>query len=538
MKEIKELVRPNILSLAPYSTARDEYSGAIGVFLDANENPWDTPYNRYPDSRQIEIKTLLSELKGVDTENIFLGNGSDEAIDLIYRIFCEPRVDNVVAISPSYGMYKVAAATNDVEFIEVRLDTDFQLDSAKVLDQIDSHTKVIFLCSPNNPSGNLLCATQIEKILNSFDGIVVIDEAYIDFAAAKSYALQIGKYPKLIVLQTLSKAWGLAGLRLGIAMASSEIIALFSRIKYPYNIGSTTQQIVADKLRKGGIGRQIEMINAERDVLAAKIAQCKFVQKVFPSDSNFLLVRVDDANALYNKLIEAKVIVRNRTSVPLCENCLRITIGTEEQNARLVAILSDEPFHSERSATIERVTRETNIEIKIDIDNNERWSIDTGIKFLDHMLDQIVHHAGISLQIKAIGDLQVDEHHTMEDVAIVFGEAIHEALGSKRGIERYGFALPMDEARALVLLDFGGRIDFEWDVHFARERVGDVPTEMFAHFFKSFAAAAHCNLHVSAKGENDHHIIEGVFKAFARALKMAVRREPFAYDLPSSKGIL
>lgn len=537
MKDLKQLVRQNILALAPYSTARDEYSGAIGVFLDANENPWDTPYNRYPDPRQSRIKDLLSEIKGVEAENIFLGNGSDEAIDLIYRVFCDPRVDNVVAIAPSYGMYKVSAATNDVEYREVMLDADFRLDSAKILERVDIHTKAVFLCSPNNPSGNLLCADHVKTILRDFDGIVVVDEAYVDFASSQSYASQLDEYPNLVVLQTLSKAWGLAGLRLGIAMASREIIALFSRVKYPYNIGSATQQIVVEKLERG-LGRQIETLNAERDALAVEIAKCKFVQKVFPSDSNFLLVRVDDANALYTKLIEAEVIVRNRTSIPLCQNCLRITIGTEEQNARLLSILNNEPFRSARSATIERTTRETNIEIKIDLDHNERSSIDTGLKFFDHMLDQIVHHAGISLQVKAIGDLQVDEHHTIEDVAIVLGEALDRALGSKRGVERYGFALPMDEARALVLLDFGGRIDFEWDVRFTRERVGDVPTEMFAHFFKSLASAAHCNLHVSAKGENDHHIIEGVFKAFARALKMAVRREPFAYDLPSSKGVL
>ncbi|MEG3047319.1 MAG: histidinol-phosphate transaminase, partial [Mucinivorans sp.] len=518
--------------------ARDESSLKIGLFLDANESPWDTPYNRYPDPHQKEIKALLSEIKGVPTENIFLGNGSDEAIDLVYRVFCEPRVDNVVAISPSYGMYRVAAATNDVQYRAVRLNDNFELDAAALLAHVDEHTKAIFLCSPNNPSGNLLDEGQVLQILDTFDGVVVVDEAYIDFADSRSSITLIEKYPRLIVLQTLSKAWGMAGLRLGIAVAASEIISLFSRVKYPYNIGSATQRLVIEKLSQG-IDQQVVEIKKQRAELASKIAQCATVRQVFPSDANFVLARVDDANALYDKLIAAGVIVRNRSSIEGCAQCLRITVGTAEQNEALLAILDNRAASaSMRSAKIERTTRETEITCAVDLDQQTPSAIDTGLKFLDHMLDQIVHHAGISLTIKAVGDLQVDEHHTIEDVAIALGEALDKALGSKRGIERYGFALPMDEARALVLLDFGGRIDFEWDVPFTRDMVGDVPSEMFAHFFKSLAAAAHCNLHIAASGENNHHLIEGVFKAFARALRMAVRREPFAYDLPSSKGIL
>lgn len=540
MRTIEELVRANIGALAPYSTARDEYSGTIGVFLDANESPWETPHNRYPDPRQREIKVLLSQIKGVAPENIFLGNGSDEAIDLIYRVFCEPRVDNVVAIAPSYGMYKVAAATNDVQYRAVLLTDDFELDAAALLSRVDERTKAVFLCSPNNPSGNILKESEIIKILDEFDGIVVVDEAYIDFAttSATSFVHKIEQYPRLVVLQTLSKAWGLAGLRLGIAVAAKPIIDLFSRVKYPYNIGSATQRLVVENLKRG-IDEQVATICAEREALARRVAECCFVRKIYPSDSNFILVRVDDANALYDKLIAAGVIVRNRTNVELCKDCLRITIGTADQNAALVAVLSgSEVPPSARSAAIERATRETNISVSIDLDRARPSHIDTGLKFLDHMLDQIVHHAGISLNIKALGDLQVDEHHTVEDVAIVLGDALREAVGDRCGMERYGFALPMDEARALVLLDFGGRIDFEWDVEFSRERVGDVPTEMWPHFFKSLASAARCNLHIAAKGDNDHHTIEGVFKAFARALRMAVRREPFAYDLPSSKGVL
>lgn len=534
---IKELVRKNILSLAPYSTARDEYSGPIGLFLDANESPWDTPFNRYPDPHQKQIKALLSSKKGVSTEQIFVGNGSDEAIDLVFRVFCDPGKDNVVAIAPSYGMYKVAAATNDVEYRTVCLDENFELDTKVLLDKTDSATKAIFLCSPNNPSGNSFSQAQLSEIIETFHGIVVVDEAYIDFSGESSLLAKLDQYENLIVLQTLSKAWGLAGLRLGLAFASKEIIGLFSRVKYPYNISSATQSLVIEELSKGIEEKVIQTIK-EREKLFEQLSRLDIIKHIYPSDANFLLVKVDDPNGLYDELIRGGVIVRNRNSIEGCQGCLRISIGTVEQNKRLMSILTRTPYQSDRCATIERNTRETAIEVSVDLDSTDKSRIDTGLKFLDHMLDQIVHHAGIGLCIQAKGDLHVDEHHTMEDVAIVLGEAIYDALGSKRGIERYGFALPMDEASALVLLDFGGRIDFEWDAHFEREMVGDVPTEMFEHFFKSLATAARCNLHIAAKGSNDHHLIEGIFKAFARALRAAVRRDPFSYDLPSSKGVL
>lgn len=537
MIDLKNLVRANIWSLAPYSTARDEYQGPIGVFLDANESPWNTPYNRYPDPRQLAIKESLSKIKGINVENIFIGNGSDEAIDLVFRVFCEPRLDNVVAITPTYGMYRVAAATNDVQYRTLRLDSDFCFQTDDLLSLTDHHTKVIFLCSPNNPSGNSFSEAQLCEIIERFDGMVVVDEAYIDFSDERSLVEKLDRYPNLIILQTLSKGWGLAGLRLGLAFASSEVISIFSRVKYPYNIGSATQALVLEELERG-ISDKVAHIVSQREILRRELALSPQVEKIYPSDANFLLVKVVDADDLYDKLIKGGVIVRNRNNVEGCENCLRISIGTKDQNQYMLDVLFDRQTMSERSATIERRTNETKIELQIDLAGGGESKISTGLNFFDHMLDQIVHHAGIMLRVHAVGDLHVDAHHTIEDTAIVLGEALHAALGSKRGIERYGFALPMDEARALVLLDFGGRIDFEWDVELRWERVGDVPSEMFSHFFKSLASAAHCNLHISAHGQNDHHTIEGVFKAFARALKMAIRREPFAYDLPSSKGVL
>ena len=294
-------------------------------------------------------------------------------------------------------------------------------------------------------------------------------------------------------------------------------------------------------LLRRDVSSEVALIMSERTRLAEELAKLPRVRKVWPSDANFLLVEVDDARGLYGELLDAQVIVRDRSKVLNCGGCLRITVGTPEENDRVLAViggLKPESVVEKRAATVVRKTRETQIEVTVDLDGKGTDGIDTGLKFLDHMLDQIVHHAGIYLTVKASGDLEVDEHHTMEDVAIVLGEALIKALGDKRGIERYGFVLPMDESKAMVLMDLGGRIEFVWDVTFTREYVGDVPTEMFWHFFRSLGAAMSCNLHVSADGKNDHHVAEGIFKAFARALKMAVRREQFCYSLPSSKGVL
>ena len=542
MKQINiyNLARPNIRNLAPYSTARDECQVKIGSFLDANENPFSNGYNRYPDPRQQELKSLISKIKGIPVKNMFIGNGSDEAIDLCFRVFCEPGKDNAVSIAPTYGMYQVAADINDVEVRQVPLGPDFSLPFEGLLSACDDNTKLMFVCSPNNPTGNAFPVAQILSLADRFDGILVVDEAYIDFSSQPSLAGFIKDFPNLIVLQTLSKAYGLAALRLGLAFADERTMSMFANVKYPYNISLAGMEKAMGLLRRD-VAAEVEVIKAERARMAEALAALPRVRKVWPSDANFLLVQVDDARGLYDELLDAQVIVRDRSRVLGCDGCLRITIGTREENDKVLAViggLKPESVVEKRAAKVVRKTKETEIEVSVDLDASGSGGIDTGLKFLDHMLDQIVHHAGIYLTVKAKGDLEVDEHHTMEDVAIVLGEALMKALGNKRGIERYGFVLPMDESKAMVLMDLGGRIEFVWDVDFARERVGDVPTEMFWHFFRSLGAAMSCNLHVSAKGENDHHIAEGIFKAFARALRMAVRREQFSYSLPSSKGVL
>ena len=538
--DIYSLARPNIRNLAPYSTARDECQVKIGSFLDANENPFNNGYNRYPDPRQQELKTLISKIKGIPVKNMFIGNGSDEAIDLCFRVFCEPGKDNAVSIAPTYGMYQVAADINNVEIRQVPLGPDFSLPMEGLLRACDDNTKLMFVCSPNNPTGNAFPVAQILSLADRFDGMLVVDEAYIDFSSQPSLAGFIKDFPNLIVLQTLSKAYGLAALRLGLAFADERTMSMFANVKYPYNISLAGMEKAMSLLRRD-VAAEVSIIKAERKRMAEALATLPRVRKVWPSDANFLLVQVDDARDLYDELLDAQVIVRDRSRVLGCDGCLRITVGTKEENDKVLAViggLKPESVVEKRAAKVVRKTKETDIEVSVDLDSSGTDGIDTGLKFLDHMLDQIVHHAGIYLTVKAKGDLEVDEHHTMEDVAIVLGEALTKALGNKRGIERYGFVLPMDESKAMVLMDLGGRIEFVWDVEFARERVGDVPTEMFWHFFRSLGAAMSCNLHVSAKGENDHHIAEGIFKAFARALKMAVRREQFSYTLPSSKGVL
>lgn len=341
MKTLKELVRPNIWKLKPYSSARDEYKGiTASVFLDANENPYNSPNNRYPDPLQMELKEELFRLKKVAPENIFLGNGSDEAIDLVFRAFCEPALDNVVAIEPTYGMYRVCADINNVEYRTVLLDDSFQFSADKLLQATDEHTKLIFLCSPNNPTGNDLSQREIEKLLAAFEGIVVLDEAYNDFSDVPSFVTRLNTYPNLVVLQTFSKAWGSAAIRLGMAFASKEIIEVLNKIKYPYNVNRLTQQEGLKALKQyNEIESWVKTLKAEREVLMKEFKTIPCVRQVFPSDANFFLARVTDAVAIYNQLVSQGIIVRNRNSIALCGNCLRVTIGTSEENKQLVNAL-------------------------------------------------------------------------------------------------------------------------------------------------------------------------------------------------------
>lgn len=345
MFSLNTLVRPHLLSLTPYSSARDEYSGKEGVFLDANENPLGSAsagrYNRYPDPYQWAIKEKLAPLKGVRPQQILLGNGSDEPIDLLVRLFCEPKEDHILILPPTYGMYEVSANIQNVGIKKVPLTADFQLDVPAVLNSVDNHTKIIWLCSPNNPSGNVLNRADIIRIVEATSCIVVVDEAYIDFAPESTLLNELDRYPNLVVLQTFSKAWGLAGLRVGMCFASEEIIALLNKIKSPYNLSSSTQAILAEALN--GVEKKNEMVRdilRNRERLRETLLTLPNVETIFPSDSNQLLVKFTDSAAVFHYLLENKVIVRDRSKVMHCENCLRISIGTEEEDRRLTDLLA------------------------------------------------------------------------------------------------------------------------------------------------------------------------------------------------------
>ena len=339
---LQALVRPNIWNLVPYSSARSEFTGAASVFLDANENPFNNPYNRYPDPLQQEVKALIAQLRGVAAGQIFLGVGSDECIDVVYRTFCRPGVDNVVAMSPSYGMYEVCADINDVEYRRVPLTDDFSLDADAMLATADERTKVMWICSPNNPTGNAFALDEIEAICSRFAGIVVVDEAYIDFSTRGSMLSCLDSLPNLIVMQTLSKAWGSASVRLGIAYASAEIIGIFNKVKYPYNINLLTQRYAIDRLeRHSEVAAWVELLKANRQWLIEALGSLRCVKQIYPTDANFVLVRVSDADAIYDYLRAGGIIVRNRNRVEKCIGCLRITVGTAEENEILINALKE-----------------------------------------------------------------------------------------------------------------------------------------------------------------------------------------------------
>jgi len=345
MKPILDLVRENIKSLKPYSSARDEYKDvAINdmIFLDANENPFENGVNRYPDPQQITVKKALANIKNVHEKNILLGNGSDEVLDLLFRAFCEPNKDNIITLPPTYGMYSVLASLNAIEDRNVLLSEDFQPQIPQILAAVDENSKILFLCSPNNPSGNSFSEEAIETLLKNFQGLVVIDEAYIDFSKQESWLQKLNKYPNLVITQTLSKAYGMAGIRLGICYASEEIIRILNNIKPPYNINELTQQKALERLQdREGVTQEIETILSERNQLAIALKGISFIEKIYESDANFILIKVDDATKRYNELIAKGIVIRNRTTQPLCENTLRLTVGTKKENEKLILTFKD-----------------------------------------------------------------------------------------------------------------------------------------------------------------------------------------------------
>ena len=535
MFDINKITRPNIQKLQPYSSARNEFGGMAEVYLDANENPFGFGLNRYPDHACAELKKKYASFRKVKSDQLIFGNGSDELIDLIIRSFCEPTKDKILVFTPTFGMYKVNAAVNNVEVIEQSLTLDFQINADELKPRfLDENLKLIFICSPNNPTGNKIDKKTILSISREFDGLVILDEAYADFS---DESLIHENLPNLLVLQTFSKAFGMAGIRLGVGIGNPMVIDVLNKVKPPYNVNSLSQeQALAALDRSEEIRKQVQELISERETLAEELSALSNVQKVYPSDANFLLVQFEDASKTYQDLLSKGIVVRDRSSQ--VTNTLRITVGTPEENRKLISALKKVPFKSQsRRGNLIRSTSETQIRIMVDLDDPTDSLISTGIAFFDHMLEQIARHGGIGLVVEAKGDLSIDPHHTIEDVGLALGSTFNEALGDRKGIERYGFLLPMDDCLAQVAIDFGGRPWLEWSAEFKATHLGDLPTEMVSHFFKSFSDTARCNLNIRAEGENDHHKVESIFKAFARALKMAVRKDDSGL-LPSTKGVL
>jgi histidinol-phosphate aminotransferase/imidazoleglycerol-phosphate dehydratase/histidinol-phosphatase len=455
-----------------------------------------------------------------------------------------PGSDNVIICPPTFAMYAQSAAIQGIEARAVPLDNAFDLDIKNIIEHTDNNTKLVFVCSPNNPTGNVMSQDRIMDLCNQLAdrALVVVDETYIDYAAADSLTAELESHANLVILRTLSKSHAAAGLRVGAAVARQDVSELMAKVLAPYPL---PQPVISTALTIMTAANQQRLTEKRADILqrrkefAAAMATIDGVETVFPSDANYLLVRVSDADALCAAARKAGIILRNQSHQPGLGNCIRISIGSADEMARLLAFLRDEDGEqprAERTASKVRKTSETAIAVSVNLDRKGPVSINTGVGFYDHMLDQIAKHAGFALSLECDGDLHIDPHHTIEDCAIALGTALREALGDKRGIGRYGFCLPMDEALVTVALDLSGRYYLDFKADFPSEHVGDLPTDMIEHIFRSLAENMQANLHIEVTGENAHHMVEACFKGFARALRQAIRLD--GAELPSTKGML
>lgn len=548
---LEKLVRPEVLSSKSYSSARMENQNLDLILLDANESP-EPPYgeqgsrlNRYPDPQPEGLKRRLCEIYGVERNQLLMTRGIDEGIDLLIRTFCRPGLDAIAYAPPTYSYYKVAASFNAAKSIEIPQCSGFSLD-LKALCEVTS-VKLIFICRPNNPTGSMpsledlkvLCAARSE------DSLVVVDEAYIEFCDEDSATSLLADCPNLVIMRTLSKAYGLAGIRIGSLIASEEIIKLLKKVLPPYPIPTICATKALEVLSPVGmfyLKRRLETNKVERALLFQRLMSSPRIERVFPSQANFLLFTSPHSKQIYRELKESGLVVRDRSDdVP---NSLRVSIGRSQDNELFLAALqikSSDLESTQRRGSKSRKTNETEVFCEVLFDSQKGNLISTGILFFDHMLEQLAAHSGISLSLNALGDVGVDVHHTVEDVAIVLGEALKEALGNKRGIERYGFLLSMDESQTNLSLDLSGRAAIVFDFSFPSERVGDFPTEMISHFFESLSASLGAGIHIKTVGKNAHHMAESIFKAFGRSLKQAVEineSRKKAEQLPSTKGLL
>ncbi len=542
-----KLLRPAIRELRAYKSARS--LGIQGkIFLDANESPWSpagtTALNRYPEPQPKRLLAALSSLYAVKPEQIMMGRGADDAIDVIVRSFCEAGKDAILICPPTYGVYEVAANIQGAEVLRVPVTegTGFTVNAQAVIAAVTPTTKIVFLCSPNNPTGNLVAAETVEEIARALDGkcLVVLDEAYIEFASAPSFTSRLEAFPNVVVLRTLSKAFALAGARLGVAIGNAELIAVLQKVRAPYPISAPAETVVMSTLGENGLAAtraRIERLKGERARLVAALEKCELIETVFPTEANFVLVKATDSAELLKRTLAFGIVVRDRSGE--AANCVRISVGSEEENSAFLSAVRGEPAPVEvpgRKATVTRTTKETSITASVNLDGKGNAQIHTGLAYFDHMLEQIAKHGGFDMTVSVAGDLEVDEHHTVEDTALVIGECLHKALGDRMGIGRYGFLLPMDESEAKVSLDLSGRPYLVFKGDFSREFVGELPTELVSHFFRSLSDAMRCTLHVEVTGENAHHMVEACFKAVGRSLRQAIAKS--GEGLPSTKGVL
>ncbi|MEO7655217.1 MAG: histidinol-phosphate transaminase [Sphingomicrobium sp.] len=537
------LARPEILALPPCDIAGAPIPGTIR--LDANENPFaplvagQPTINRYPDPQPAALRQRLADLYGVAPASLWVARGSDDAIDLLVRAFCRPGEDSIAIVEPAFSAYAQFARIQGAAVITVRLADDFAFDADALLATVTlAQPKLLFLCTPNNPTGTAIDPVDIRRIAAALpDTLVVVDEAYGEFTDAPSFAAEATG--NLVVLRTLSKAYGLAGARVGCAIAAPEIIDVIARVSPPYPLPSPSIAAALDALgpeRMPVHTARIERLLSDREVLARTLASVAAISNV-RTGGNFLFLEVADPADLARRLAAAAVRVRFRPNA--APGGVRITIGTEAENAALLAVFGLAALvPATRSAEIVRDTKETRIALSLDLDCAEPHRIDSGIPFYDHMLDQVAAHGGFSLVLSCAGDLAIDPHHSVEDIALALGAALRQALGDKLGIGRFGFALPMDETSAEVLIDLSGRPFAKFDGSFSTPAVGGLPTEMVPHIFRSLADSMGAAIHVKVAGENDHHKVEACFKAFGRALRSGLALEGACDALPSTKGVL
>ena len=545
------LARPEILAMPPTDVAAqaNEAFSADAIKLDANENPFvplvegslAANVNRYPEPQPAALVRTMAALYGVGPQNLVVTRGADDAIDILIRSFCRPGEDAISVCQPTFSAYAQFARLQGARIIEARLDSnyDFRVDDFLAAVGNEMNLKLAFICSPNNPTGNPVDPADVLRVADSLtDTIVVLDEAYIEFSELESLAAIAAEREDLVILRTLSKAYGLAGARVGCAIGNPELISLISRALPPYPMPTPSIQAALTSLspsRRPLHLERIRKLKADRDRLAELLKSSPIVRKMRNGGANFLFLEVDDAAALAKKLQALGIRLRFRPNA--APNGVRLTIGTDAENeAALLALGVSSGLAAHRRAETVRDTKETSIAVAVDLDADSPRRIDTGIAFFDHMLDQVAAHGGFSLTLACQGDLEIDGHHSLEDCALAFGSALSKALGDRRGIGRFGFSLPMDETEAHVLIDLSGRPYSKFEGAFTASHIGEYPTEMTPHIFRSLADSIGAAIHVRVIGENDHHKTEACFKAFGRALRQAVKREGDA--LPSTKGVL